>query len=42
MRAIARPLRVGRTTAVCEAELFQAERRVAKGTFPFLFLEQRP
>lgn len=39
LRAVAVPLRVGRRTAVCESEVFQGERRIAKGTFPFLFLE---
>lgn len=39
--AVATPLRVGRTTAVCESELFQGGRLIAKGTFPFLFLEER-
>ncbi len=41
LRAVASPLRVGKTTAVCETEVFQGDRRIAKGTFPFLFLEAR-
>ena len=40
LRAIATPLRQGRSTAVAESELFQGERRIAKGTFPFLFLDR--
>ncbi|MCR9246981.1 MAG: PaaI family thioesterase [bacterium] len=39
--AVATPLRVGRSTAVCESEVWQGDRRIAKGTFPFLFLDQR-
>ncbi|MCA8974799.1 MAG: PaaI family thioesterase [Planctomycetes bacterium] len=39
--AIARPLRKGRTMAVCESELFQGDRMIAKGTFPFLFLDRQ-
>ncbi len=39
--AIATPVRVGRTIAVCESEVFQGERRIAKGTFTFLFMDKR-
>lgn len=39
--AVASPLRVGRSTAVCESEVWQRDRRIAKGTFPFLFLDER-
>ncbi len=42
LRAVATPLRIGNTVAVCESELFQGERRVAKGTFTFLLRERRP
>ncbi|MCA8966760.1 MAG: PaaI family thioesterase [Planctomycetes bacterium] len=42
LRAVATPLRVGSTVAVCESELFQGGRRVAKGTFTFLLRERRP
>lgn len=40
--AVATLLRKGRTTAVGESEVFQGGRLVAKGTFPFLFLDRRP
>ena len=36
LEARATPLRVGRTVAVCESELHQGARLVAKGTFTFL------
>ena len=36
LEASATPLRVGRTVAVCESELRQGDRLVAKGTFTFL------
>lgn len=36
LRAVATPLRVGRTVAVCESEVRQGARLVAKGTFTFL------
>ncbi|MCB9879562.1 MAG: PaaI family thioesterase [Planctomycetes bacterium] len=39
--AVATPLRIGRTMAVCESEVRQDGRLVAKGTFPFL-LQPRP
>ncbi len=39
--AIATPLRIGGTIAVCESTIQQAARLVAKGTFSFL-LRQRP
>jgi len=41
LRAIASPLRKGRTMAVCESEVFQGERRIAKGTFSFLFMAKK-
>ena len=42
LRAIAVPLRRGSRMAVCESEVWQGERLVAKGTFPFLFLPRNP
>lgn len=42
LRAVATPLRVGGTMAVCESELFQQGRRIAKGTFTFLLRQRRP
>lgn len=36
LRAIAVPLRVGRTIGVCETTVHQHDRLVAKGTFSFL------
>lgn len=41
VRAIAAPLRIGATIAVCESVLLQGERVVAKGTFTFLLRERR-
>ncbi len=41
LRAVAIPLRVGRTLAVCESEVLQDGRLVAKGTFTFLFRPRR-
>lgn len=41
LRAIATPLRVGRTVAVCESTVQQGERLVAKGTFQFLLRDAR-
>lgn len=41
LRAIATPLRVGRTVAVCESCVHQGERLVAKGTFTFLLRDRR-
>lgn len=40
LRAVATPLRIGRTIAVCESVLHQAGELVAKGTFTFLLREQ--
>ena len=40
LRAIANPLRVGRTIAVCESEVHQGNRRLAKGTFTYLLRER--
>lgn len=39
--AVATPLRKGRTMAVCESEVFQGDRRIAKGTFSFLFMAKK-
>jgi len=36
LRATATPVRVGRTLAVCESEVRQADRLVCRGTFTFL------
>lgn len=41
LRAVATPVRVGGRLAVCESEVWQAGRRVAKGTFTFLFLPRK-
>ena len=41
LRAIAVPLRVGRTVAVCESSVHQGDRLVAKGTFTFLLRDKR-
>ena len=41
LRAIAEPLRVGRTVAVCESSVHQGDRLVAKGTFTFLLRQKR-
>lgn len=35
-------LRRGRRVGVCEVELFQAERRIAKGLFTYLYLDGPP
>jgi uncharacterized protein (TIGR00369 family) len=40
--AVAVPLRIGRTIAVCESAVHQDGRLVAKGTFTFLLRERRP
>ena len=40
LRAVARPLRIGRTIAVCESEVHQGDRRLAKGTFTYLLRER--
>lgn len=42
LRAVATPLRVGRTVAVCESEVHQGARLVAKGTFTFLLRDAGP
>jgi uncharacterized protein (TIGR00369 family) len=42
LRAVATPLRKGRTIAVCESEVRQAGALVAKGTFSFLQRDRRP
>ncbi len=41
LRAVATPLRVGRTVAVCESEVFQGDRRIAKGTFTYLVRDKQ-
>lgn len=41
LRAVAVPLRVGRTVAVCESSVHQGDRLVAKGTFTFLLRDKR-
>lgn len=41
LRAVATLLRQGSTVAVCESEVFQGDRRIAKGTFTYL-LRDRP
>ena len=41
LRAVAVPLRVGRTVAVCETSIHQGDRLVAKGTFTFLLRDKR-
>lgn len=41
LRAVAVPLRVGRTIAVCESSVHQGDRLVAKGTFTFLLRDKR-
>tara|TARA_R110002094_G_scaffold56578_1_gene67633 strand:+ start:903 stop:1295 length:393 start_codon:yes stop_codon:yes gene_type:complete len=41
LRAVAVPLRIGRTVAVCESTVLQGDRLVAKGTFTFLLQGQR-
>jgi len=41
LRAVATVLRQGRTIAVCESEVWQHDRRIAKGTFTYL-LSDRP
>lgn len=42
LRAVATPVRVGTTMAVCESVVTQGDRLVAKGTFTFLVRERRP
>jgi uncharacterized protein (TIGR00369 family) len=42
LRAIATPLRVGTMLAVCESSVYQGDRLVAKGTFPFVLRDARP
>lgn len=41
LQAVAVPLRVGRTIAVCESTIHQGDRLVAKGTFTFLLRDER-
>ena len=41
LRAVATPLRVGKTVAVCESVITQDGRLVAKGTFTFLVRDRR-
>jgi uncharacterized protein (TIGR00369 family) len=41
LRAVGTLLRRGGTVAVCEAEVFQADLRIAKGTFTYLLRERR-
>jgi acyl-coenzyme A thioesterase PaaI-like protein len=41
LRAVAVPLRVGQTVAVCESCIHQGERLVAKGTFTFLLRDKQ-
>jgi len=41
LRAVAVPLRVGRTVAVCESSVRQGDRLIAKGTFTFLLRDAR-
>jgi uncharacterized protein (TIGR00369 family) len=41
LHAIAVPLRIGATIAVCESTIEQAGRLVAKGTFSFLLRDRR-
>ena len=40
LRAVAVPLRVGKTVAVCETSEHQGQRLVAKGTFTFLLRDK--
>jgi uncharacterized protein (TIGR00369 family) len=40
LRAVGTLLRRGGTVAVCEAEVFQADRRIAKGSFTYLLRDQ--
>lgn len=42
LRAVAEPVRIGGTLAVCESTITQGDRLVAKGTFTFLIRERRP
>lgn len=39
--AVAIPLRIGRTVAVCESSVTQGTRLIAKGTFTFLLRDKR-
>jgi uncharacterized protein (TIGR00369 family) len=41
LRAVATPLRVGRSVAVCETDVFQGDVRVCKGTFTYLLQQRR-
>ncbi|MFK7742620.1 MAG: PaaI family thioesterase [Planctomycetota bacterium] len=41
LRAVATPLRVGRTIAVCETIVHQGDRLICKGTFTFLIQDRR-
>jgi uncharacterized protein (TIGR00369 family) len=41
LRAVAVPVRIGGTLAVCESTISQGERLLAKGTFTFLVRERR-
>jgi uncharacterized protein (TIGR00369 family) len=40
LRAVATVLRLGRSVAVCESEVFQADVRLCKGTFTYLLRDQ--
>ena len=40
LRAVATPLRQGKTIAVCESEVHQGERQIAKGTFTYLLRDR--
>jgi len=40
LHAVAKPLRIGRTIAVCESEVHQGDRRLAKGTFTYMLRER--
>lgn len=41
LRAVAEPVRIGRTLAVCTSTVTQGERQVAVGTFTFLLRARR-
>ena len=41
LRAVATPLRVGTTVAVCDSTILQQQRVVARGTFTFLLRDRR-
>ena len=40
--AIAEPVRIGSTLAVCESTITQGPRLIAKGSFTFLIRDRRP